>query len=286
MPLTSHDRELGQFIPLHYHGIMLLDQARMQNFRAAIAQVVPVGGTVVDLGGGTGVLSYFAAQNARKVWCVERIPQMAERAAQIIAMNGCQDRVEVIRTDAFDYLPPEPVDVVVCEMLHVGLLREQQLPVLRAFKQRYAEAYPHSRPAFIPDITMQAVQPVQQDYVYEGYTAPTPLFQDPLSLQPRTLDLGTPVIYQTVDYRADLPTECGFHGFLTITTAGRLNAVRIITKNLLALDESRGTSIDWHNQYLVVPLPESREVQPGDRLLLHFSYRPGDPLEAFAPTIE
>ncbi len=124
--------ELGQFIPLHYHFNMLADAARTGAFEEAIDLAVPEGGRVVELGGGTGVLSFFAARKAARVWCVERNPELADVARKLLRENGA-DAVEVVQADATAWLPPDPVDVVVCEMLHVGLLREKQIQVLSAF---------------------------------------------------------------------------------------------------------------------------------------------------------
>lgn len=73
--------ELGQFIPHVYHYNMLTDQTRMDAFRAAIALAVPPGSRVLELGGGTAVLSFFAAQHAAKVWCVEKNPEWCTRRA-------------------------------------------------------------------------------------------------------------------------------------------------------------------------------------------------------------
>ena len=47
------------------------------------------------------------------------------------------DRVQVVTADAFEYLPPEPVDVLVCEMLPAAMLRENKIDVTERFKQRY-----------------------------------------------------------------------------------------------------------------------------------------------------
>ena len=47
---------LGQFIPVHYHHNMLMDQNRMHNFKSAIHYAVHPGAKVLELGGGTGVL--------------------------------------------------------------------------------------------------------------------------------------------------------------------------------------------------------------------------------------
>ena len=49
-------------IPIQYHFNMLSDGARMDGFHRAIQLAVQPGMKVLDLGGGTGVLSWFAAQ--------------------------------------------------------------------------------------------------------------------------------------------------------------------------------------------------------------------------------
>ena len=104
---------LGQFIPLHYHFNMLRDQTRMVPFREAIELTVPDGATVLELGGGTGVLSWFAAQKARQVWCVERNPALVRASRSFLRSNLNGERVTVVQADAMNYLPPEPVDVVI-----------------------------------------------------------------------------------------------------------------------------------------------------------------------------
>ncbi len=128
---------LGQFIPLHYHHNMLMDSNRMQSFKAAIDHVVFSGAKVLELGGGTGVLSWFAAQKAEKVWCVEFNPDMVDEARRLLGKNAYGHKVEVVHADAFEYLPPEPVDIVICEMIHVAMLREKLMEVIDNFKQRY-----------------------------------------------------------------------------------------------------------------------------------------------------
>ena len=82
------DVHLGQFIPLHYHGQMLSDERRMSSFQEAILKLVPEGAHVVELGAGTGVMSFFASQRARKVTCIERLPHVAAAARRLLAANG------------------------------------------------------------------------------------------------------------------------------------------------------------------------------------------------------
>src|SRR3569832_1422537 len=223
--MTRHrDAELGQFIPLHYHYNMLNDTARMHGFKAAIDHAVHPGARVLELGGGTGVLSYFAAQKASKVWCVERNPELAHTARAILALNRNGHRVEENKADAFDYLPPEPVDVVICEMIHVAMLREKQIPVISAFKQRYLEKFGGPLPRGIPEALIQAVQPVEQSFEFEGYFAPTILFQDPAAMQPKTRELAAPAVYQLLSYEHELPRHCTSNGTIRIAQAGSLNA--------------------------------------------------------------
>lgn len=280
----SHDElELGQFIPLHYHYHMLNDNTRVAGFKAAIEHAVHPGSRVLELGGGTGVLSFFAAQRGARVWCVERNPQLAHEARKNLARNHFSGELEVIEADAFDYLPPGPVDVVICEMIHVAMLREKQIPVISSFKQRYLEKFGGPLPLFVPEAFIHAVQPVHQSFNFEGYYAPAPLFQDPGAEQNRTWELGQPVVYQTAHYKDALPTRCSWDGEITTERAGTLNALRFITKNILAILPDEHRSIDWHSQYLVIPLEDALQVEVGQKVRIHFDCAPGDPLDALRP---
>jgi predicted RNA methylase len=277
------DHELGRFIPLQYHFNMLDDAGRTGAFEEAVACTVAPGARVVELGGGTGVVSFFAARAGARVWCVERNPELAHEARRLLALNGCADTVEVVEADAFAYLPPEPVDVVICEMLHVTLLVEQQLPVIAAFKANYLAAFGPPLPRFLPEAVLQAAQPVQQSFDYHGYVAPTMHFQAGSAEQPRTVQLGDPVVYQTLEYADAIPEQIAWTGSLAVTQAGRLNAVRFITKNLLAILPAEGRSVDWVMNYLVVPLPEPVDVRAGDSVELTFAYAFGGPLLSLQP---
>ena len=279
------DHELGQLIPLHYHYHMLRDRARMNGFRRAIEACVRPGAKVLEFGGGTGVLSFFAAQQAGRVWCVERNPELISEARRLLAQNPNTERIEMIQADAFEYLPPEPVDVVICEMLHVGLLREKQLAVIKAFKERYVQRFSGPLPVFIPEAVLQAVQPVQQSFDFEGYYAPTILFQDPVVSHVGTRELGAPVLYQQLTYESPFDLLCQWSGSLTIALGGTFNALRIVTKNILAILVDSQSTIDWHNQYLIVPLTKEFPVKSGDTVHVAFNYTAGDPLSSFHPLV-
>ncbi len=286
MTSICESAQLGQFIPVQYHHNMLLDEARMQGFREAIEYVVKPGMKVLELGGGTGVLSLFASRTAEKVWCVERNPALVATARQTFARNYRGKIVEVVEADAFDYLPPEPVDVVICEMLHVALLREKQIEVIDSFKKRYLQKFGLPLPVFVPEACIQAVQPVQQNFVYEGCFITTPVFQNPVVSGTRTVSLADPAIFQSFSYDSELDMRCSWHGTIAATASGTLNALRFITKNILAISTRSQSTIDWHNAYLVLPLAEPQQIEAGDMIAIEFSYPVGAPLEALQPKVE
>ena len=151
---------------------------------------------------------------------------MAE-AKRFLAQNVNGDRVEVIQGDAFEYLPPEPVDVVICEMIHVAMLREKQVQVIESFKQRYLEKFGGPLPLFIPEVMIMAVQPLQQDYCFEGYNAPIVQFQEPTFIQPGSVELAQPSVYSMLDFTQAVSAQIAWQGVFTIEHEGTVNALRL-----------------------------------------------------------
>ncbi len=288
-PRATHDsgmlEQLGQFIPLHYHHHMLGDDARVLAFKDALARVVPAGGRVLELGSGTGILSFFASQLANGVIAVEFNPAMVRASQSMLDRNRATDKVTVVQADAQDFLPTEPVDVVVCEMLHSALLREKQLEVLKGFKARYVARFGHL-PRFVPEASILAVELLHQDYNYQGFEAPLPLFQDAALPASRSRSMSSVAEYATIDYASDF--QDGFDSALRMVVSGpgRVNAVRFITKNLLAILPASGSSIAWNNQHLVLPLKDHLSVEAGATVELRFSYAAGASIESLADTLQ
>ncbi|WP_426197059.1 methyltransferase domain-containing protein [Massilia sp. DWR3-1-1] len=269
---------LGQFIPVHYHHNMLMDQNRMHGFKSAINYAVKPGARVLELGGGTGVLSWFAAAKASKVWCVEFNPDMVKEARKMLAMNPNGEKVEVVHADAFEYLPPEPVDVVICEMIHVGMLREKQVEVMESFKRRYLARFGGPLPIFLPEAVIMAVQPLQQEYDFEGFYAPIVQFQETNVIHPGTIELSAPAVYSVMDFSQPQDTLVSWQGQFRVEKAGTLNALRFITKNILAVVAEESSTIDWLNHYMTMPLADPLPARVGDIIDVSFSYRCGGSL--------
>ena len=96
---------------------MLLDKIRCEAYREAICRTVKPGDVVVDLGAGTGLLSFFALQaGARHVYAIE-MTRIADVAAELIEANGFRDRITLIRQASNKAHLPERCDVLVTETL-------------------------------------------------------------------------------------------------------------------------------------------------------------------------
>jgi predicted RNA methylase len=122
---------------LAMHRKMLADKVRCTLFRKAMFRVVPRGGTVLDVGAGTGILSIFAAQaGARKVYAVEET-SIASEARELVARNGLTDRIEVFQSSVEKVTPREKVDVIISEWLGGFAIDENMLPPVLMARDRW-----------------------------------------------------------------------------------------------------------------------------------------------------
>ncbi len=284
--LSDESSHLGQFIPLHYHYNLLNDAPRIESFKKAIELGVPEGSVVVELGSGTGVLAFFAARKAKKVYCVEKNPDLVKESKRLFEINGVSDKVVVVEADAQDYVPPEPVDVVVCEMLHVGLMREKQGLVLNAFKKHHIEKHGCPPKQFLPEASIHAVQPVQQSFDFAGFRAPVILFQHPQFLNESTTGLAEPQPFKILQYADDFGLDMSWERKFRVTESGELNALRLTSKNILHIDVQTQGMVEWFNQYMVVPLAKPFRVESGDFIRVSFKYEMGDEIDAFSASVE
>jgi protein arginine N-methyltransferase 1 len=114
-PVWQRDGSHSQV--LDYHLSMLLDTARMDSYRRAIEASVRPGDVVVDIGCGTGVLSFMACEaGARRVYAIEGGP-VIDVARELAIDNGFADRIEFLGGWSIDLGLPEPADVLITETI-------------------------------------------------------------------------------------------------------------------------------------------------------------------------
>eukprot|EP00915_Cephaloidophora_sp_WS-2016_P008477 GHVH01011651.1.p1 GENE.GHVH01011651.1~~GHVH01011651.1.p1 ORF type:complete len:384 (-),score=65.74 GHVH01011651.1:340-1428(-) len=138
------------------HRVMLSDLRRMDAFYEAIQAVDMQGLVVMDVGGGSGILSLMAAKRgAKRVYCVEA-SGMASRARRAVDQNGLADVVKVIQkrvedVDAEDFVPEDllraapslrVVDIVLSEWMGFHLYHENMLPSVIAARDKFV--IPHA----------------------------------------------------------------------------------------------------------------------------------------------
>lgn len=117
---------------------MIADSVRTESYRKAIMETVRHGDVVLDLGAGLGVLSFFACKaGARKVYAIEKEPRLAFLAHQMCLVNGCQDRVFLIKNLSTKVNLPEKVDVIITEILGTFALDEKILSFVIDAKERF-----------------------------------------------------------------------------------------------------------------------------------------------------
>ena len=111
---------------LESHEEMLSDTRRIEAYHRGIHRNVQEGDVVVDLGTGTGVLALMASKaGAKRVYAVEHT-DFIEVAEEIARLNGVTN-IEFVRENSREFVPPEPVDVILHEQMGDELFNENML---------------------------------------------------------------------------------------------------------------------------------------------------------------
>lgn len=106
------------------HELMIQDRLRILSYKRAIEANLRPSDVVLDLGCGSGILSFFAAQKGcRKIYAIEK-SGIIENAKRIAAENGLDGKIQFVRKDIFKFRPPEPIDLLIHEQIGQFLWNE------------------------------------------------------------------------------------------------------------------------------------------------------------------
>lgn len=119
-----------------WHFNMLADEARNSAFDRALAKHVNKGDLVLDIGTGSGLLAMMAKRaGAEQVVACEMVADLAQVARQVVADNNMDDAITICNHKSTNLKVgvdlPRKADVLVSEILDVGLLGEGVLPTFR-----------------------------------------------------------------------------------------------------------------------------------------------------------
>lgn len=143
---------------LPFHHWLLADASRTGTYRNAISQVVRKNDVVLDIGAGSGILSFFAClAGARKVYAIE-VSDALPLAQELCTSNGFNDIVEFRQGRSQEIRLPEAVDVVVsdtgCSFGLQGGLLDILLDAKRRFLKPGGRIIPYSLQLFVAPVEL------------------------------------------------------------------------------------------------------------------------------------
>ena len=264
---------------LDYHLSMLLDTARMDGYRRAIDASVRSGDVVVDIGCGTGVLSFMACEaGAARVYAIEGGP-VIEVARELAVDNGFADRIVFLDGWSIDVGLPEPADVLITETIGNAGLDEGivawSVDARRRLLRPGARLLPQRLRVWVAPIQSADDHALVSDWMEPSLpyrygsvgarAARTLWFAD---LDPHHL-LGQPELAADLDLATAQDETTAASGHLRVDRDGTLHGLGCWFDSLL----SPGVTVDnlpprtgssWSQGFL--PVAEPLEVHAGDEL--------------------
>jgi SAM-dependent methyltransferase len=272
------------------HGRLLHDKIRCDAYREAIRRMVKPGDVVVDLGAGTGLLSFFALQaGARHVYAIE-MSAIADATAELIEANGFRDRITLIRKNSKRVRLPTGCDVLITETLSSFCFdNENAIEFVADARNRFLK--PGGR--IIPESADTFFMPVSSEAFGVGRLAPAPagtvprfydldyrpfnkrIFDEPCLVRASGkpfLALSDPAHCYHVDFYKDSGNPAKTFVPLRITADGRLDGFLGWFEARLCEGVTLSNSpylplTSWWQLYL--PVLEQPEYHAGQTILLY-----------------
>jgi type I protein arginine methyltransferase len=123
----------------HLTGNMLADYVRTGTYQKAFVNNSPdfEGKVVLDVGTGTGILSFFALQaGAQKVYAIDASDSVLI-AKKLADANGYGNRIVIIKGKIEEVELPEKVDIIVSEPIGFLLVHERMLESFVVARDRF-----------------------------------------------------------------------------------------------------------------------------------------------------
>lgn len=141
-PESGLAEHLGNKIHINVenHHVMLRDYVRTAAYRRAIERCVKPGMVAMDLGCGTGILSFFAARaGAEKVYAIEKRPDIILMAEELAKRNNLPqvEFIEGASGSIKESMIQPKADVLISEILGNGILEENVLEFTLDARDRF-----------------------------------------------------------------------------------------------------------------------------------------------------
>jgi protein arginine N-methyltransferase 1 len=265
---------------LKFHAFCLTETGtRLDQYARAIAARVRPGDVVLDLGAGTGILSFLAtAAGARLVYAMEASDVIA--CAELLASrSGVRDRLRFIHASSSEATLDEQVDVIVADIHDTFGLQPTGLRSLIDARDRFLKP----GGCLIPARTQLVVAPVDVPHLYQRTVdvwrtqvhgvdlSPLRTFATnrphPARFEPSEA-LGPPAIIASIDFMSVNHFHAGGSAQVTTTRSGMLHGVCGCFVTMLAdgvtISNVPGRSETTHFAQVFFPLETPCEIAAGD----------------------
>ena len=247
-----------------YHYNLLKDNERLIAFYEAISSVK--GDLLYDLGTGSGILSYFAKDNFKKIIAIENNYNTYECAKENLKEFN---NITVINEDIFAFKFKENADYIICEMLDTGLIDEEQIFVINKLI-RYLKNY-----TIIPRGVINILEPV---YMMNPALVYEDVDDNYLSYKVVGDYEVVNIIYFNYKIKKEVSKEIKFNIF----NKSKINALKLTTFTLINEDIICGPT-PMLNPPLFIPL--NMELNT-DKLRIKLSYVMGGGLDTIKTEIK
>ncbi len=273
-----------------WHIPMVNDEERNKAYDLALRRAVRPGDLVLEIGTGSGLVAMMAARaGAAKVISCEVLPLMADIASEVVAKNGLSERITILTRKSTQLQVgaelPAPADVFVSELLNIGMLSPNMLPVLQHARENLlkpggkiipAAAVVHA--ALIEAPQLYRINPVRQISGFD--LSPLDKLRSPGYAQ---IDMAADLIRQLsqpfraldFDFRQNMPERDAKLLQVTATTSGIVHGVAfwfdlVMDEEIVYSSASPARSNHWKQAAEFFAQPVA--VQPGDRVNLVAAY--------------
>lgn len=251
-----------------YQYNLLKDNERLIAFYEAISSIN--GNLLYDLGTGSGILSYFAKDNFKKIIAIEKNYTSYQCAKENLKEL---DNITVINADVLSFNFEKKADYIICEMLDTGLIDEEQIPVLNNTK-----SYLNKKDNIIPKGIINILEPV---YMYN----PGLIYED-VDDNYVTYDLiGNSEIFNIIYFKDELKEEVSNEIMFNIFKNSKFNALKFTTITIINDDIICGPT-PMLNPPLFIPLSTEMNVVKNSKVSINLSYTMGGGLNTIKTKIK
>jgi predicted RNA methylase len=256
----------GQTIPFAGGGYVtpFYDDARVRAMDAGFSRSISQSHSVLEVGAGSGNLSFIAAQYAGEVVGVEDDDSLVAIFASMLETFG-KGNVELVKADNLhEYKPERTFDVLICEIVSAGLLLQPQAPLLN----RYLKYLKPGGQVFPHGIT-NSITLVEADFAPYGIPFRF-AYREREDLPVSTTKSATTLLNSFV-FTEGLPGAVKKSVITTAISSGTCNAIRIES----IINVSAEIAINGRPTLcppVVVPLPDDMVLVAGRQYEVEISY--------------